>query len=98
MVQIGEDNEVHPHLAEKFWPENSGKTYVFQLKKGIKFHNGKEVTSEDVAWTIQRNASSKLASPAALTYLDDIDGFKAYYDGKTDKLKGVEVRDKYTIG
>lgn len=97
LVIIGEDNEIHPHLAEKYWPENQGKTYVFKLKKGVKFHNGKEMTAEDVAWTFSRNASPKLASPAAMIYLNDIVGFKEFSTGKTDKFKGVEVRGKYII-
>ena len=35
LVIIGENNEIQPHLAEKYWPENGGKTYVFELKKGV---------------------------------------------------------------
>ncbi len=38
-------------------------TWVFNLKKGIKFHNGKEITSEDVKFSLERLLDPKLNSP-----------------------------------
>lgn len=40
--------------SDKGWRlENSGKTMVFDIKPGIKFHSGKEMTSADVAYSIK---------------------------------------------
>lgn len=41
-------------LAESWEVSDDGKTYTFHLKDGVKFHSGKELTSEDVKWTWER--------------------------------------------
>ncbi len=41
-------------LAESWDVSDDGKTYTFHLKDGVKFHSGKELTSEDVKWTWER--------------------------------------------
>ncbi|MBI2887524.1 MAG: ABC transporter substrate-binding protein [Chloroflexi bacterium] len=51
-----------PNLAEK-WEWNDPKTLTVTLKKGIKWHNkppvnGRELTSEDVKWTYERELNS----------------------------------------
>ena len=46
LVAIAEDSSIKPQLAEKWEITNDGKTYVFHLRKGVKFHNGKELTAE----------------------------------------------------
>lgn len=46
---------VVPDIAEALpAPTNGGKTYVFKIRKGIKFSNGKEVTPADVVASFQR--------------------------------------------
>ena len=43
-----------PFLAEKLEIGNGGKSYTISLRKGIKFHNGKEMTAEDVIASLNR--------------------------------------------
>lgn len=48
-------NDLVPDLAEAIpAPQDGGKTYVFKLRKGIKFSNGKDVTPDDVVASFQR--------------------------------------------
>jgi peptide/nickel transport system substrate-binding protein len=54
LVTFGEDFSVIPMLAEKWEISDDGKTYTFPLRKGIKFHNGKELTADDVEASIKR--------------------------------------------
>ncbi len=43
-----------PDLATKADLSPDGKTYVFTLRQGVKFHNGQEMTAEDVVASLQR--------------------------------------------
>src|SRR5215217_7524027 len=42
-----------PGLAES-WETPDDRTYVFKLRQGVKFHNGREMTSDDVLFSLQR--------------------------------------------
>lgn len=43
-------------VAKSHTISEDGKTYTFQLREGVKFHNGAEVTAEDVKYSIERCA------------------------------------------
>jgi peptide/nickel transport system substrate-binding protein len=47
--------DLRPGLAEK-WEQapDDNKTWVFHLRKGVKFHNGREVVADDVKYSIER--------------------------------------------
>jgi peptide/nickel transport system substrate-binding protein len=53
-------------------PQDGGKTYVFTLRQGVKFSNGKEVTPEDVVASFQR--IFKVHNPNAGSWYNDIVG------------------------
>src|SRR5271166_2107279 len=42
VVEWGQDGKPHPELAESYEPKNGAKDWIFNLRKGIKFTNGKE--------------------------------------------------------
>jgi len=46
--------DVQPMLADSWEIEKGGQRYVFHIKKGVKFHNGKELDSGDVKWSWER--------------------------------------------
>lgn len=67
---------VVPDLAQSIpTPTNGGKTWVFKLRKGIKFSNGKAVTPADVVASLQR--IFKVSSPTSGTFYAGIVGAKA---------------------
>lgn len=93
----GEDNRVKPNLATSWDLTNGGRTYVFHLKKGVKFHNGREMTADDVAFSINRSVRPELASQTTDNYLNDIVGYQDAHSGKAQEMSGIKVIDKYTI-
>lgn len=55
--------KVVPNLAESWTIAPDGLTYTFKLRKGVKFHNGREMVADDVKYTIDRLKDPKTASP-----------------------------------
>jgi len=47
-------DKIEPVLAESYRQENGGKTWIFNLRKGVTFHNGREMTADDVKWSFDR--------------------------------------------
>lgn len=48
LVAYGENGQPKPMLADKIDVSNGGRTYTFTLRGGVKFHNGKDLTADDV--------------------------------------------------
>ena len=56
LVTVDENGSTIPMLAEKVDISQDGLTYRFPLRKGVKFHNGKEMTAADVKASLERYA------------------------------------------
>lgn len=97
LVGLSTDLELVADLAETWDIDSTGTIYTFKIRENAKFHNGKNVTADDVKWSFERSASKETASPVAETYLGDIVGLKDYMEGKADSIKGLKVIDQQTI-
>jgi ABC-type transport system substrate-binding protein len=97
LVAWDETNTVVPKLAEKWEIKDGGTTIVFTLRKDVKFHNGKTMTSEDVKWSLERACNPGVQSPVAGAYMGDIVGLKDVVDGKATEIKGIETPDANTV-
>ncbi|HEY7537434.1 MAG TPA: ABC transporter substrate-binding protein [Gaiellaceae bacterium] len=56
---------VQPKLAKSWTVSKNGKTVVFKLQEGVKWHDGTPFTASDVAFTIKRVKDPKIASQFA---------------------------------
>ena len=61
LVTRGETNGVIPELADNWKISPDGLTYTFKIRTGVKFHNGKELTSADVKASFERYKRMGLA-------------------------------------
>jgi peptide/nickel transport system substrate-binding protein len=74
---------VEPDLAES-WTQPNDTTYVFKLKKGVRWHNkppvnGREFTADDVKYTYERFLTiAGNANKPVLEYVDKIDAVDKY--------------------
>ena len=60
LVKPMPDAVYSPCVAESWTISPDYRTYSFKLRKGVKFHNGDEVTSEDVVFTFKRYKGEKI--------------------------------------
>ena len=85
-----------PNLAESYQISSDGLTYTFRLRRGVRFHNGRELTADDVKYSLERVLNPATQSPGLGFYLD-IEGAQAYVDGKAAEVTGITVLDRYTV-
>ncbi len=83
-------------LAEDFSISEDGTVYTFKLREGVKFHNGRELTAEDVKYSLDRVTNPATQSPGA-GFFGSIEGYDAMSDGSATELAGVKVVDPYTV-
>ncbi len=74
LLARGDNLDVAPGLAER-WEIPDPLTYVFHLHHGVKFHDGRALTSRDVKWTFDSLLQGKVRSTKSAVYrfVDRID-------------------------
>lgn len=74
LLDRDEHLNVKPALAES-WTVPDSLTYIFHLRHGVRFHDGRSLTSRDVKWTFDSLLQGKIRSTKASVYryVDHID-------------------------
>ena len=81
LIDVDTEMNFIPSLAES-WEQPDDLTYIFKLREGVKFHNGREMTAEDVKYSFERVLNPDTAAIG-----------KSYYDS----IDTIEVVDTYTV-
>jgi peptide/nickel transport system substrate-binding protein len=63
LVDVDAKFGIVPQLAQSWEIKNNGLTYVFKLRRGVKFHDGTDFTADIVKWNFDRMRDPALASP-----------------------------------
>ena len=82
LVGPNELGDPAPCLAESWESSNNATEWTFHLRKGVKFHNGREMTAKDVKWNMDRIMDPQTAAARRASF---------------DMVKSVTVIDPYTI-
>jgi len=82
LIKLDPDSRVIPGLAES-WKLVNNLTWEFKIRKGVKWHDGTELTTDDVAWSLDRPATI-VNSPGK-------------FDVYTKAIINKKIIDKYTI-
>ncbi|HWU37268.1 MAG TPA: ABC transporter substrate-binding protein, partial [Candidatus Acidoferrum sp.] len=79
LYTLDENYRPVPMLAESMpTVSRDGLTYTFKLRQGIKFHNGKEMTSEDVVPSLKRWGQRSIRAKALFAALTDLRAVDKY--------------------
>lgn len=65
LIEFGPGGVLVPELAESWEGSADAKTWVFKLRTGVTFHNGKEFDAEDAAYSLNRHRIEGTTSSAA---------------------------------
>mgnify|MGYP000052299377 CR=1 FL=1 len=96
LVDFDANGHIVTDLAEHFEMTPDGREYTFTLRQGLRFHDGDEVTADDVRRSIERALHPDTPSAFASFY-DRITGFKEYTERKSEHLEGVRVLGRYVV-
>ena len=87
----------YPGLASEFSLSEDGLTFEFTLRDGIKWHDGDDITTEDVIGSIEL-ATKAVTNPVLLTTFKAIEGYEDYASGAAESMSGITVDgNKVTI-
>ncbi len=81
LVRYNDQLLIEGDLAES-WDNPDSRTYIFRLRKGVLFHSGNELTSEDVRFSLDRVLDPATRSPGR---------------SFIDVIEKIDVVDRYTI-
>ncbi len=107
LVAIDSEGELYPLAAESWEVLDGGTRFIFNLRKGVKFHasteggtptanGGREVTAHDWVWTFNYIADPDTNSPRAY-FIDMVKGYEEYRQGQTENISGIKALDDYTL-
>lgn len=96
LINIDINGKVSPGIA-KFWHVKDDQlTWEFQIRKGIKFHNGDVLTAADVKFSYERLLSKALDANSAWILMD-IEGANEYHKGQVKSVDGIKVVNSHTL-
>jgi peptide/nickel transport system substrate-binding protein len=81
LVKVDKNGKLVPWLADR-WYTTDSKNYTFFLKKGVHFHNGREMKAADVKFVLERAANPETKHPALKRY---------------EIIREIIVKDDYTV-
>jgi peptide/nickel transport system substrate-binding protein len=78
LVELTPEGAAKPELALTFEPKDGAKTWIFNLRKGVKFSSGQEFVSEDAIYSLNRHRSGKSFASRDLRSITEIKKLDKY--------------------
>ncbi|ODR81650.1 peptide ABC transporter substrate-binding protein [Haladaptatus sp. W1] len=73
LIRLAPDYSLKPHLAKDWTTSDDNTKLEFTLQKGVKFHDGSEMTSKDVLATYKRIANGEYLATGFFDFVDSMD-------------------------
>jgi len=95
LIRMDDDLGIRPDLAEYWQVSDGGKTYTFFLRKNVRFHNGRELTSADVKFSLERLLRPENRSPYASFFVPKVVGAQEFHEGRAADVAGFDALSRY---
>jgi peptide/nickel transport system substrate-binding protein len=95
-IRISDEGDFEPWLAESWEESEDGLSITLNLRQGVMFHNGREMTADDVVWSVEHAMSTEFGHHLSdrfqlATGAEKIDDYtvKINYSEISPKLDGI---------
>ncbi len=89
---------IHPDVATSWDVSADGLTYTFNLRDDVRFHDGEQLTAEDVKYSLEMFFHPDTgASHGRTSGLDQLAGAAEFEAGESDEITGIKVLDDFTL-
>ena len=92
------EGKIVPSLATEWKGNENGTVWTFKLRKGVKFHSGREFTAKDVKYTFEQLLTPGNKAGINSDYLVSVSGAKEMKDGRRrnwrDSRSSIPTRSK----
>ncbi len=96
LVQYDNSLSIAPALAETWKSSRDNLVWTFYLRKGVKFHNGREMVADDVVFSFLRILDPKVRSSGAEVFAN-VKGARDFIEGRAASVAGFRVLDPHTL-
>jgi len=96
LVQFDQTLTVSPALAQYWKSSRDNLMWTFTLRRGVRFHHGRELTADDVVYSLTRILDPRIKSDAADLFIH-IKGAQEYREGRARTVAGLAALDPHTV-
>jgi ABC-type oligopeptide transport system substrate-binding subunit/class 3 adenylate cyclase len=90
LVELGPERTIVPSLAEHWRISEDGLRYVFRLREGARWSDGKPITAHDAEYGLKRNFD-RARPGVSVAMLFVVEGAQEYYHRRHDDLSAVGI-------
>jgi oligopeptide transport system substrate-binding protein len=96
LVEFDVHLNILPALAQSWSASRDGLVWTFNLRKGVQFHNGREMKADDVVYSFSRFIDPAVGSRRSW-FLDKVKGAAEFRKGQSKTLEGIKAVDHYSV-
>jgi oligopeptide transport system substrate-binding protein len=96
LIEFDSHLNVMPGLAQSWSASRNGLEWSFNLHQGVEFHSGREMTADDVVYSLSRLLDPTVGATRS-NVLDKVKGAAAFQAGTTNSVDGIRAIDRYTM-
>jgi ABC-type transport system substrate-binding protein len=96
LVKYDDSLSIVPVIAESWHVSDDGLSLTFHLRKGVKFHHGREVTAEDFVYSLQR-VLDRRSGFLAREVLARVAGASDFIAGRAAAVAGLRAPERYLL-